>query len=407
MAAVVGIQPPWVRDEEQQISSLELLKLGETLGYFVVDIIVQKRRSPCGKTVVGSGKLEELAGLAAEGVSVFLFDLELSPAQISHVAEATGVEVLDRTGVILEIFHRHAKTREARLQIERARLKYLAPRSQPRGERRRGGIGGRGAGETERELDRRRARERIAELERELEAIGHESGIRRARRHEQPRVALVGYTNAGKSSWMRALTGSLVRVDDLLFVTLDTTIRVMQPESYPRVLVSDTVGFIRKLPHDLVPSFRSTLEEVREASLLLYIVDAADPNWHAELEVVREAVRECLGEEKDISSWVVLNKADLLDEPARARLSAEMPVAFVSSAWDPRDVTELRRRIAEFFTREMGETDILVPYDRKGVLGEVRRLALVARESFESDGVHLRIKAPPQSMERLRQLLAA
>ena len=235
----------------------------------------------------------EPARSEADRAGLVLVDHELTPSQARNLERATGAEVLDRTAVILAIFQRHARSREARLQVEIARLAYIAPRLRETGggrDREGGGIGGRGAGESASELDRRKVRDRIAELRAELAAIEREAGTRRKRRAEQNTVALVGYTNAGKSSWMRALTGSDVLVEDKLFATLGTTVRALQPEGATRVLVSDTVGFIKQLPHDLVASFRSTLDEARESDLLLHVVDASDPAFEAQIAVTCEVL---------------------------------------------------------------------------------------------------------------------
>ena len=224
-----------------------------------------------------------------------LVDHDLTPTQQRNLEKATGADVLDRTSVILEIFHRHAKTREARLQVEIARLRYLAPRLREGGgggDRVRGGVGGKGAGESALELDRRRIRDRIAELKHELSRIEGGAKTRRERRSELPTVALVGYTNAGKSSLMRALTSTEVYVADKLFATLDTTVRRLVPPTEPPILVTDTVGFIKKLPHDLVASFRSTLDEAGDADLLLHVVDAGDPAHADQLAVTREVLAE-------------------------------------------------------------------------------------------------------------------
>ena len=331
-AVLVSVQLSGVTDAEQQSSLRELKRLCQTLGFEVVGEVTQKRQSLGAATLLGKGKLRELAvwtggtGVVPKGppgktkateedeeedetdplhleappaptgerATVIVIDHELSPRQLRNIERATSVEVLDRTGVIIEIFHRHASSRPARLQVEIARLTYVAPRLRETGggERQRGGIGQRGAGESSVELDRRKIRDRISELKTELAAIEDESKTRRARRQESLRVALVGYTNAGKSSLMRALTGSHVLVADQLFATLDTTVHALWPESRPRILISDTVGFIKKLPHDLVASFRSTLDEALEASLLLQIVDAADPGFRAQIQVTREVLDE-------------------------------------------------------------------------------------------------------------------
>ena len=261
-----------------------------------------------------------------------IVDHELSPSQIRNLERATGAQVLDRTGVIVEIFHRHANTREAKLQVEMARLKYVAPRmreSSAGGGRQQGP----GAGESTLDLDRRKIRDRLSELKDQLEAVQRDGDQRRSARRDQLRVALVGYTNAGKSSLMRALTGSQVLVEDKLFATLDTTVRTLQPETRPRVLVSDTVGFIKQLPHDLVASFRSTLAEALEASLLLFVVDASDPTYEAQLEVSRSVLRE-IGADA-VPSRLVLNKMDRVDAAGRAALLEKHPDAILLSAHAP------------------------------------------------------------------------
>ena len=252
-----------------------------------------------------------------------LVDHDLTPSQARNLERATGAEVLDRTAVILAIFQRHARSREARLQVEIARLAYLAPRLREGGagkDRQAGGIGGKGAGESQLEIDRRKVRDRIAELRRELQAIEKDAATRRRRRATQPTVAIVGYTNAGKSSLMRALTGSDLLVADQLFATLDTTVRALQPETKPRILVSDTVGFIKKLPHDLVASFRSTLDEAREAALLLHVVDAADPAFPAQIAVTEQVLAEI--DAAGAPRLLVLNKIDKLDDAQPRRVGA-------------------------------------------------------------------------------------
>src|SRR2546428_760226 len=351
-AVLVGVQLSGVTDAVQRSSLKELKRLCETLGFEVVGEVTQKRKGLGAATLLGAGKLVELAawtggtGVVPKGppgkkkateedeeeeedetepldvaappaptgeprATVVVIDHELSPRQLRNIEGATSAaQILDRTGVIIEIFHRHASSRPARLQVEIARLTYVAPRLRETGggERQRGGIGLRGTGESSVELDRRKIRDRISELKTELAAIEDEAKARRARRQEALRVALVGYTNAGKSSLMRALTGSPVFVADKLFATLDTTVRALWPASRPRILVSDTVGFIKKLPHDLVASFGSTLHEALEASLLLQIVDAADPVFRAQMQVTREVLEE-IGA-GDVPWILVLTKSD-------------------------------------------------------------------------------------------------
>jgi len=438
-AVLVSVQTPDVSDEELHSSLAELQRLCETLGYEVVGTLTQKRKSPSPATAVGEGKLKELArwtggtGKVAtySGGSTFdedeadadepetfededdepkvlagkiVFDQELTPNQLKHLEEATGAEVLDRTGVIVEIFSRHAKTREAKAQVEIARLKYLAPRLRATGQRadrQGGGIGGKGAGETTYELDKRRSRDRVAELQEELKHIRADHLQRRDRRQSQISVALVGYTNAGKSSLMRALTGNEVLVADKLFATLDTTVRALQPDHFPRTLISDTVGFIQKLPHDLVASFRSTLDEAADATLLLYVVDSSDPGFRQQLEVTQTVLKEI--DAGAIPSLLILNKADCLDVVQTSLLTREFPDAILMSARIPADVEKLKRIIREHVTKDLKEAEVLVPYDDKtGLLGDIRRSASVTHEQFEEKGVRLTIRTYPETLAKLR-----
>ncbi|MFO0744499.1 MAG: GTPase HflX [Myxococcota bacterium] len=338
---------------------------------------------------------------------VVVVDHEISPRQARNLEKATDAEVLDRTGVIVEIFHRHANTREARLQVEIARLAYVVPRLRAgvRGtERQRGGVGaGKGAGESALELDRRKVRDRIAELRAELVAIARDEENRRQRRQGVRRVALVGYTNAGKSSLMRALTGSEVLVEDKLFATLGTTVRALQPEVLPRILVSDTVGFIKKLPHDLVASFRSTLDEALEASLLLFVVDSSDPSFRDQLRVTKTVLTE-IGAD-DIPSRILLNKVDRVAPEQREMLAVEWPDAIQLSAHDPADVARLRDTIIAFFEAEFETATLVIPYARGQLTGQVRASMRVLGEKHEEDGTHLTVIAPSMEIDKFRALL--
>jgi GTP-binding protein HflX len=335
--------------------------------------------------------------------TIVLVDQDITPSQSRNLERATGVEVLDRTAVILAIFQRHARSREARLQVEIARLEYMAPRLRETGggrDRQGGGIGGRGAGESASELDRRKVRDRIAELRQELASIEQEAGTRRKRREDVNTVALVGYTNAGKSSWMRALTGSGVLVEDKLFATLGTTVRVLKPETETRVLVSDTVGFIKHLPHDLVASFRSTLDEARDCSLLLHVVDASDPAFQSQIDVTREVLASIGADESP--HLIVLNKADRLDELTRARVLKAEPDALLLSAHDPADVETLRARILAHFERDLEEAELLIPYSHSRVVAQAHALGTVLSEKYEDEGVRLRVRARATALAKLR-----
>ena len=248
-------------------------------------------------------------------------------------------------------------------------------------------------------------RDRLAELKEQLDALQRDGDQRRSARRDQLRVALVGYTNAGKSSLMRALTGSEVLVEDKLFATLDTTVRILQPETRPRVLVSDTVGFIKQLPHDLVASFRSTLAEALEASLLLYVVDASDPTHEAQLEVSRAVLRE-IGADA-VPSRLVLNKMDRVEEGARAGLMAKHPDAIMLSAHAPDDVAMLRDGIVAFFEAAMVEDTLVLPYAKQRLIGDVYDSARVLSEEHDEGGRILRVRALPGAIARLRRSLAA
>ena len=338
--------------------------------------------------------------------AIVVFDCEIGPTQLKNLEQAAGCEILDRTGVILEIFSRHARSREARLQVEIAKLGYLAPRlraSSVGGDRQGGGIGAKGAGETAHELDRRRIRDRIAELRRQLAAIHAEQGTRRASRKDANCVALVGYTNAGKSSLMRALTGSEVLVADKLFATLDTTVRALHPESIPRVLVSDTVGFIKKLPHDLVASFRSTLDEAMNASLLLFVVDASDATFRSQLEVTRTVLGE-IGVDTS-SSRLILNKCDRLDARELAALRAEFPDAIQLSAKRSADIAVLRDLLVGFFEADMIDAELFVPYARGAMIGKIRAELRVLGERHDDEGTTLSVRGLESSVTKLKKML--
>jgi GTP-binding protein HflX len=347
-------------------------------------------------------------GAAAPRAQVVLVDHDLTPTQQRNLERATGTDVLDRTSVILEIFYRHARTREARLQVEIARLKYLAPRLREGGgggDRVRGGVGGKGAGESALELDRRRIRDRIAELRHELDQIEGGARTRRERRSDLPTVALVGYTNAGKSSLMRALTSTEVYVADKLFATLDTTVRRLQPPTEPPILVSDTVGFIKKLPHDLVASFRSTLDEAGDADLLLHVVDASDAAHADHIAVTREVLRD-IGADV-VPTLILLNKIDRVDPAGRAALADRYPTALQLSARDPADLVRLRERLIEQFAGKLEDAELDVPWAAHRVVHAIHERATVLTEQHHDTGTRLTIRAPSRVVSELRAALAA
>lgn len=452
-AVLVAIHTPRVTGEELESSLHELTRLVKTLGYNVVGQVRQKRSSDKFATVLGKGKLAELAlwtggtgkvaasferttnkaalkreaaasdaadeseeGESAETIEVsptpvkqaqiVIVDCDLSPSQLKNLESAAGVPVLDRTGVIIEIFSRHARTRAARLQVEIARLNYLAPRLRETGGgrgRQSGGSRGKGAGETSLELDKRRIRDRMKELRAELASIGDEHQTRRARRENELTVALVGYTNAGKSSLMRAMTGIDVLVADKLFATLDTTIRPLYPETLPKVLMTDTVGFIKKLPHDLVASFKSTLDEAASASLLLFVVDVSDPSFRSQLEVTRKVLAEVGA--TDVPSLLVLNKQDRLGPEELASLKAEYPDAVLLSTRSKEDVKALRERIMTYFESDMIDEEFCIPFTAQEVIGEIRARMRILSEEYTAEGLKIRVRSTPENLSFIKKKL--
>ena len=414
-AIAVAVQLPEVDDVEFEASLKELRELARTLGFEVVATFTQKRQGFEATTYVGAGKVEEIR-LFAEGNAEFvLVDHDISPSQAGNLEKAVGCQVMDRAMVILEIFHRHARSNAARAQVEIARLRYLAPRLReaaklagPQG-RQRSGVGGRGAGESAAQTDRSRIRDRIAELKQEIEALDHERQTQRARRQDSQgvaRVALVGYTNAGKSTLMRALTGSDVLVENKLFATLDTTVRVLVPEAVPRVLVTDTVGFIKNLPHDLVASFKSTLEEAVEASLLLHVVDSNDPGFERQLEVTEQVLAEIGAGE--VPRLLVFNKVDQAgDAKARAArtkaLRARYPKCIVVSAVEPEAVAQLHAAIMAVFRKRLAKASLFLPWSAQNLRGQVFASCEVVEEQSDADGTFFTVRAERKDIDALRE----
>lgn len=342
----------------------------------------------------------ETEGLGGARPDAVIFDLELTPSQLRNLERALGVDVLDRTGVIIEIFSRHARTRAARLQVEIARLTYLAPRVRETGTDSGRQGSSRGASESALELDRRKIRDRIKELKTEFASIDNEHDTRRSRRSELRTVALVGYTNAGKSSMMRAMTGSEVYVADKLFATLDTTVRPLYPQVRPQILLSDTVGFIKKLPHDLVASFKSTLDEALNASLLLYVVDSSDPSFRSQLQTTKDVLAEVGA--TDVPSMLVLNKSDKLTAEEKLSRQREFPDAILMSTKDPLDLEMLRQKFILFFEGEMVDEELFIPYGGQSPIGEIRSHMKVLSESYDNGGVRLTVRATRAALDRLK-----
>jgi GTP-binding protein HflX len=366
------------------------------------------------------GKREEirqfLEDQQADEVEFVLVDHEISPSQALNLENEVGCEVMDRTVVILEIFHRNARSHAARVQVEIARLTYMAPRLREAAKRagplgrQRSGTGGRGTGQSRSQMDSRKVRDRIAELQKEIDAMEARRDTQRSRRQEQSgleQVALVGYTNAGKSTLMRALTGSDELVANQLFATLDTKVRTLHPESVPRVLVSDTVGFIKNLPHGLVASFKSTLDEALSASLLLHIIDAGDPGFEMQIEVTDKVLAE-IG--ADIVPRIrVFNKIDYLDnESAQTQRSEELqakyPGCIVLSAHCKDDITALHQAVVHVFQQQLIESEIFLPWSAQELRGEIFASCEVLEERADADGAFFRFRAAPDVVARLTEL---
>jgi GTP-binding protein HflX len=411
-AVVAAVQLPGVSDVEFEASLTELRQLAKTLGFDVVGAFTQKRAGFDATAYFGLGKREELRDFVQQGADLVLVDHEISPSQAHNLGKEAGCEVMDRTMVILEIFHRHARSNAARAQVEIARLGYMGPRMREAAkqagpkDRARSGVGGRSGGESHGELDRRKIRDRIAELQKELDAMHLERKTQRARRQERQglaRVALVGYTNAGKSTLMRALTASEALVADKLFATLDTTVRALHPEAVPRVLVSDTVGFIKNLPHGLVASFKSTLDEALEASLVAHVVDASDPGYERQLAVTDEVLGE-IGA-KAVPRLLVFNKIDRGGD--EAALQEKYPGCIVMSAKREGDIAKLRAAIVAFFQQRLVEAELFLPWSAQKLRGEIFASCEVLAERSEGEGAFLRVRGEPEAVDRLREKISA
>jgi len=421
-AVAASVQLPHVSDLEFEASLAELRELAKTLGFTVVHTFIQKRAAFDTTGYLGVGKRQEIAHYVeyetGYEIEAMLVDHEISPSQARNLEKETGCGVMDRTMVILEIFHNNARSRAAKAQVEIARLGYMAPRLReaaklagPQG-RQRSGVGGRGAGESHTELDRRKIRDRIAELHLEIVAMEAERKTQSARRHERQglaSVALVGYTNAGKSTLMRALTGSEVLVANKLFATLDTTVRTLHPESVPRVLVSDTVGFIKNLPHGLVASFKSTLDEALDAGLLLHVIDASDPGFERQLEVTDHVLAEI---DADVLPRLrIFNKIDHVgDETAQAEctalLRARYPDCIVMSARRPEEVAKLRLAIIDFFHQGLVEAELFLPWSAQQLRKDIYASCEVLEERADEAGAFFRLRGEAAAVESLREQCA-
>ena len=391
-----------VRDTQDADTSLrELAALAQTAGSEVLDALIQKRDHPDPATYLGSGKARELAEVvAAAGADTVIVDGELAPSQRRALEDVVGVKVVDRTALILDIFAQHAKSREGKAQVELAQLEYLLPRLRGWGEsmsRQAGGrvaagqgIGSRGPGETKIELDRRRIRQRMARLRREIQAMAPSRETKRGsrRRGAIPSVAIAGYTNAGKSSLMNRLTEAGLMVEDALFATLDPTVRRAETSEGRTYTLTDTVGFVRNLPHELIEAFRSTLEEVAGADLVLHVVDAAHPDPLSQVAAVRTVLSEIPGA-LDVPELIVLNKTDLADAVTLAALRTGLPGAVAVSARTGEGIEELRARIEQMLPHPQVSIDVVVPYSRGDLVSRVHAEGEIDTVDYVETGTHV------------------
>ena len=389
----------------------ELAALADTAGAEEVGRLVQVRRDPDPATFLGRGKLDELHALVhARGAGLVAFDQELTPGQLRKIEERLGVKVVDRTALILDIFALHARSREGKIQVELAQLNYLLPRLRGWGEamsRLGGGIGTRGPGETKMEVDRQHINRRIAKLRRDLTRVSRSRDVKRARRERSriPQVALAGYTNAGKSTLMNALTEAGVVVADQLFATLDPTVRRLRIPGGREVTLSDTVGFVSKLPHDLVEAFRSTLEEVARASVILHVADGAARDLDSQVTAVREVLAE-IGAAR-IPEVLALNKSDLLSEVERARLERRFPGAILVSALEGEGLEALLTPVDEAIPSPPVEVRLRVPYDRQEVVARLHREAEVLRADPKEEGTLVEARVREDQLRWVEPFLAA
>ena len=403
-AVLLRVRTPKEPLEAAQTGLAELERLWLGLGGVVHERMIQTRSRLDPATVIGSGKLTALQEkIAAQDLSVVLFDHDLSPRQGTLLEKRLGVIVLDRTQLILEVFSQNAQTREARLQVELAEAEYMLPRL--RGmwahlDRERGGIAGsKGTGEKQIDIDRTKLRQRILRLKRALSHLESGRNTQGKRRQQWPKVALVGYTNAGKSSLMRRLTAAPVEVADRLFTTLDSTTRCLAAPLDPPVLVSDTVGFLEHLPHHLVASFRSTFAVVREADLLLHVVDASAANYVQHLDVAERVLTQIAADR--LPRLLVLNKIDRLPQQSvRRLLEHQHPEALLVSALDG-SLDALLERVLAHFSMETVHAALRLGYHQQEVLAALHRFGEVSALRYEKDAVYLRVAAPRLSLERL------
>lgn len=410
-AFLIGVQLPGTTTEREERSLDELALLTDTAGADPVDQELVKRDRIDPATFIGSGKAEELASLTtAMDIDVVIFDQALSPAQQRNLQGVFHCDVVDREALILDIFAQHATSKVGAIQVELALLKYNLPRLRGKGTelaQQRAGVGTtmRGPGETKLETDRRRVLARISKLERQLkESAGHRATQRKQRRRTQiPQVSIVGYTNAGKSTLLNALTDAGTLVQDQLFATLDSTVRRLElPDSRP-IVIADTVGFVRRLPHHLVEAFQSTLAEATQSDLLVHMVDGTDEDPAGQVEAVEEVLLEIGAAE--VPQVRVINKIDALDDKGVTRLRNLWPDAVLISARTGEGLDELQHAIAEALSKDLLTLTLSVPYDRGDVVAAAHRVGEVIEEKHDADGTILDVRVPQRAIGQFSEFV--
>lgn len=386
-----------VQDADRSLH--ELARLAETAGAVVLEGVVQRRSVPDPATYVGSGKAKELRGIvAATGADTVICDGELTPSQLRKLEAVVKVKVVDRTWLILDIFAQHARSKEGKAQVALAQMEYMLPRLRGWGDslsQQVGGIGVRGGpGETKIEIDRRRIRSQMTRLRRQLRDLDRVRASKSARRRhsDEPSVVLAGYTNAGKSSLLNRLTGAGLLVDDALFATLDPTVRRGRTPSGRHFTITDTVGFVRHLPHSLVEAFKSTLEEVAAADLLLIVIDGTDPDPFGQLQAVREAMRDTRG--ADGAELIVVNKADVADADTLSAIRREIPNHVEVSALTGAGIEELLARLDTDLPDPMLTVDAVIPFSRGDLLSRVYEVGTHVEVEHRDEGSHIHARVP-------------
>ncbi len=406
-AVLVGLYGPDTAriQAEEYLDELELLT--RTAGAIPVDKVLQNRTYPDPSSYIGKGKLQELKQMAGEkSLDTIIFDDDLSPTQIRNVEKATKAKVLDRSGLILDIFAGRAKTAAAKTQVELAQLQYLLPRLTrfwSHLSRQQGGIGTRGPGETQIETDRRLIDKRIATLKEKLEKLDRQRKTQRKARSDMIRISLVGYTNAGKSTLMNAMTDTQVLAENRLFATLDSTVREFDIANY-NVLISDTVGFIRKLPHGLIESFKSTLDEVRESDILLHVVDASSTVIQDYIDVVEDTLEDMEVEDKKM--LMVFNKVDKVEPRRITELKAAWPEAVFISAERGIGLQELKGRVKDLIEEDFVKRTMKIPAAKYEGVAFIHRVANIHSEEYVNSSVKLTFSIAKEDLMRLKNLLA-